>query len=99
MCDHTCVESRLIDESVSSGLDKSRHEAQFDVVRLQESVPVEFPHFLNVAEAQRRCKRGKENVFTGLHTIVRKWCFSKIRVTVAHLMSTSLKVVSMAQVF
>lgn len=50
--DHTCVDSRLIGQSVSSSLDKRRHEAQFDVVLLQESVLVKFPHFLNVADAQ-----------------------------------------------
>lgn len=86
---HTCVDRRLIGQSVSSGLDKRRHEAQFDVVLLQESVLVKAPHFLNVADAQ--------NTKTIQWTASRVALF-KIRVAVAHLMSTSLKVVSMAQV-
>lgn len=49
---HTCIDSRLIGQSVSSSLDKRRHEAQLDVVLLQESVLMKFPHFLNVADAQ-----------------------------------------------
>lgn len=49
---HTCVDGRLVSQSVSGRLDKRRHEAQFDVVLFQESVLVKFPHFLNVADAQ-----------------------------------------------
>lgn len=48
----TCVDGGLIGQCVSSSLDERRHEAQFDVVLLQEGVLVNLPHFLDVAESQ-----------------------------------------------
>lgn len=50
---HTCIDGGLIGQRVSSRLDECRHEAQFDVVLLQEGILVNFPHFLNVAGTQQ----------------------------------------------
>lgn len=49
---HTCVDGGLVGQCVSSCLDERRHEAQLDVVLLQEGVLVNLPHFLDVAGAQ-----------------------------------------------
>lgn len=52
MCCHTCIDSWLFSQSIGGGLNKRRHKTQFDVVLLQESVLVNFPHVLNVAKEQ-----------------------------------------------
>lgn len=52
MCCHTSIDSRLISQSIGGSLNECRHEAQFDVVLLQESVLMNFPHVLNVAKEQ-----------------------------------------------
>lgn len=49
---HTCIDSWLFSQSIGGGLNKRRHKTQFDVVLLQESVLVNFPHVLNVAKEQ-----------------------------------------------
>lgn len=56
MC--TPINSRLVGQSVGSSLHKCRHEAQLDVVFLQEGIFVRLPHLRDVAAGTQKMKGG-----------------------------------------
>lgn len=47
--EHTCIDRWLVNQRVGGCFHESRHEAQFDVVLLEESVFVGLPHLCDVA--------------------------------------------------
>lgn len=48
----TCIDSGLVVEGEGGGFDERRHEAEFQVVFLQEGVFVQRPHLLDVTTTQ-----------------------------------------------